>query len=129
MHRALPDATAISISSVNDTIDATSSPERAAAAAGPGGRINIITELGPITTHFLGTCGWLDDSTFEYKITTIRLDLGGRSFSFGMGPFKLENQLSFFLTTPEVACARSRLGGTMLLAPEPPQGRAYTTSW
>jgi hypothetical protein len=46
-----------------------------------------------------------------------------------MGPFKPENQLSFFLTTPEVACARSKLGGTMLLAPEPAQGGKYTTSW
>lgn len=130
MHKvSLPDATAISISSVSGTIDTSSSLERAAAAAGASGNINIITELGPITTHFLGSCGWLNDTTFEYKINTIRLDVGGRSVSFGMGPFKLENQLSFFLTTPEVACARSKLGGTMLLAPEPAQGGKYTTSW
>lgn len=129
MHRALPDATAISLDSVTESIDTTSSPDRAAAAAGPGGKINIITELGPITTHFLGTCGWLNDTTFEYKINTVRLDLGGRSFSFGMGPFKLENELNFFLTTPEVACARSKLGGTMLLAAEPSKGKAYFDSW
>jgi hypothetical protein len=126
MHRALPDATAISIS---DTIDTSDNPARAAAAAGPSGRINIITELGPLTTHFLGTCGWLDDTTFEYSISTVRLDLGGRSLSFGLGPFKLENQLSFFLATPELACARSKLGGTMLLAAEPAQGKAYFDSW
>lgn len=129
MHRALPDATAISISSVTDSIDSTSSPDRAAAALGQGGRINIITELGPLTTHFLGSCSWIDDNTFAYSINTVRLDIGGRSISVGMGPFKLENELSFFLTTPEVACARSKLGGTMLLAAEPSQGKAYFDSW
>jgi hypothetical protein len=129
MHKSRPDATAISMSSVTDSIDASSSPDRAAAAAGPGGKINIITEMGPITTHFLGTCEWLDDTTFGYKINMVRLDLGGRSFSFGMGPFKLENELSFFLTMPEVACARSKLGGTMLLAAEPSKGKAYFEAW
>jgi hypothetical protein len=129
MHRALPDATAISISSVNDSIDASSNLDRAAAAAGPGGQINIITEMGPVVTHFLGSCSWLDATTFEYKINTVRLDFGGRSFSFGLGPFKLENELSFFLTTPEVACARSKLGGTMLLAAEPAKGKAYFNAW
>lgn len=129
MHRALPDATAISVSSVTGSIDASSSADRASAAAGPGGRINIITELGPLTTHFLGTCSWLDDTTFEYSINTLRLDLGGRSISLGLGPFKLENQLAFFMTTPEFACARSKLGGTMLLAAEPSAGKAYADSW
>lgn len=131
MHRALPDATAISISTLSESIDVTSSPERAAAAAGAdSGRINIITELGPLTTHFLGTCSWLDDVTFGYSINTVRLDLGGRSFSFNLGgPLKLENELQFFLVTPGVACARSKLGGTMLLAPGPPQGKAYFNSW
>ena len=127
MHRSLPDATAIS--SINDSIDASSSPDRSAAAAGPGGHINIITVLGPLTTHFLGSCKWLDSTTFEYSISTLRLDLGGRSVSVGLGPFKLENQLSFFLATPELACARSKLGGTMLLAAEPAQGKAYFNSW
>lgn len=129
MHRALPDATAISISSVNNSIDASSNLDRAAAAAGPGGQINIITEMGPVVTHFLGSCSWLDTTTFEYKIHTVRLDLAGRSFSFGLGPFKLENELSFFLTTPEVACARSKLGGTMLLAAEPAKGKTYFNAW
>jgi hypothetical protein len=48
MHRSLPDATAISVSSVTGSIDASSSPERASAAAGPDGRLNIVTEVrGP----------------------------------------------------------------------------------
>lgn len=130
MHKSLPDATAISISSVTESIDATSSPQRAAAAAGPAaGSVNIITELGPLTTHFIGSCAWVDNCTFQYSINSIRLDVGGRSFTFGMGPFKLENELSFFLTTPELACARSKLGGTMLLAAEPAKGKAYSEGW
>lgn len=130
MHKSLPDATAISISSVTESIDATSSPQRAATAAGPvAGSLNIITQLGPLTTNFLGSCAWLDDTSFQYSINSIRLDVGGLSFTFGMGPFKLENELSFFLTTPELACARSKLGGTMLLAVEPLKGKAYSGAW
>eukprot|EP00877_Chromochloris_zofingiensis_P003255 jgi/Chrzof1/12930/Cz07g12210.t1 len=78
--------------------------------------IDIITELGPITTHFLGTCTWLSDTKLTYSINKLQVDVAGRSFTL---PFKLDNDLTFFLATEEFACARSKLGGTMLLAANP----------
>eukprot|EP00878_Enallax_costatus_P030786 GHUV01033576.1.p1 GENE.GHUV01033576.1~~GHUV01033576.1.p1 ORF type:complete len:122 (+),score=33.36 GHUV01033576.1:294-659(+) len=121
MHRALPDATAISYSSAG-SIDVSS--------AGPytPGSINIITELGPFTTHFLGTCKWLRDDAFSYSINKIRIDFDGRSFTIPMF-FKLDNELDLFLVTDDLACARSKLGGTMLLEANPSKGKKHFDTW
>eukprot|EP00775_Hariotina_reticulata_P011285 gene11285-11435_t len=128
MHRAVPDATVISISS-SASMDISSSSSRDITLGGQHpGTINIITELGPFTTHFLGTCSWLSDTEFEYNIDEIRIDFAGKSITFPM-PVKLENVLTFFLVTPELACARSKLGGTMLLQANPDQGKRYFSSW
>jgi hypothetical protein len=83
----------------------------------------------PITTHFLGSCSWLSPSQFKYSIDTVRLDLGGNTFKFGLGPLKLENVLTFFLVGKSLACARSQLGGTMLLAANPDAGGKYFEAW
>lgn len=44
-------------------------------------------------------------------------------------PFRLHNALTFFYTDPDarLACARSRLGGTMLMAAEPAGAEKYTS--
>lgn len=78
----------------------------------------------------MGSCAWLDANSFEYAITRLRLDIGGRSLSLPLaGPLVLRNRLTFFLTTPAFACARSRLGGTMLLRTNPPGAAAYFDAW
>lgn len=120
MHKAFPDATV--------TNSSASSADASAVAAHTPGAINIITELGPFTTHFLGTCKWLRDDAFSYAIKKIRIDFAGRSFSFPMF-FELENELEFFLVTDDLACARSKLGGTMLLEANPSQGKKYLNTW
>jgi hypothetical protein len=123
MHRSLPEATAISIDSVSGSIDASSS-----AATDSSGMLNIITQLGPLTTHFLGTAAWAPDGhSFEYRITTLRLDVGARTLL--SIPFRLSNELSFFLAAPDVACARSKLGGTMLLKAGPEGGKRWLSAW
>jgi hypothetical protein len=86
--------------------------------------IDIITELGPITTHFLGECSWLNDTEFSYSIKQIKIDVGTWSGTFGM-PAKLDNVLSFFYVDGELACARSKLGGTMLLVADPEGSKKY----
>lgn len=97
---------------------------------GGAGRINIVTELGPLTTHFLGTCAWSSASALDYCVDALRLDLGGRSLTLPLpGPLRLRNTLTFFHAAPGLACARSRLGGTMLLAAEPEAGRRYLDAW
>lgn len=121
MHKAFPDATAISYDSAG-SIDISSGGVYAP------GSINIITELGPFTTHFLGSCRWLREGAFAYSINKIRIDFGGRSLTIPM-PVKLENELDFFLVTDELACARSKLGGTMLLEANPSRGRKYFDTW
>lgn len=121
MHKAYPDATAISYSSAG-SIDISS------AGVNAPGLINIITELGPFTTHFLGSCRWLRHNAFSYSINKIRIDFGGRSLTLPM-PVKLENELDFFMVTDELACARSKLGGTMLLEANPNKGKKYFDSW
>ncbi|WIA13043.1 hypothetical protein OEZ85_006651 [Tetradesmus obliquus] len=123
MHRSLPDATAISFDADTASIDVSSSRPF------PDGTLNIVTELGPLTTHFLGSCCWLSPSQFSYCINSVRLDLGGSSFKFGLGPMKLQNVLSFFLVGRSLACARSQLGGTMLLAANPEAGGKYFEAW
>lgn len=42
-------------------------------------------------------------------------------------PFRLSNALTFYHVDagPGLACARSRLGGTMLMAADPPGGEKY----
>jgi hypothetical protein len=42
-------------------------------------------------------------------------------------PFRLSNALTFFYVdrAAGLACARSRIGGTMLLAADPPAGAKY----
>lgn len=136
LHRSLPEATAISIDSVTGSIDASSSaaaPGAAAAAAPPQHNINIVTELGPLTTHFLGTCSWLTgDTCLRYSITAVRLDVGGRRNVLTIplsGPLQLNNELQFFMAGLDAAAARSKLGGTMLLAADPPAGARYRTAW
>jgi hypothetical protein len=121
MHKAIPDATAISYSSAS-SIDISSASPYAP------GFINIITELGPFTTHFLGSCRWLREDAFSYSINRIKIDFGGRSLTLPM-PVKLENELDFFLVTDELACARSKLGGTMLLEANPSKGKKYFDAW
>ena len=86
--------------------------------------IDIITELGPITTHFLGECSWLSDTEFSYSIKQIKVDVGSWSGTFGM-PAKLDNVLSFFYVEGDLACARSKLGGTMLLVADPAGSKKY----
>jgi len=128
MHRAVPDATVISVSS-SASVDISSSSSREITLGGQHpGTINIITELGPFTTHFLGTCSWLSDTDFEYCINQIRIDVAGQSLTLPM-PVKLQNLLTFFLVTPELACARSQLGGTMLLQANPEKGKRYFSAW
>lgn len=123
MHRALPDATAISIDPETTSIDVSSTRPYAE------GAINIITELGPFTTHFLGSCRWLTGCDFQYAIDTVRIDFGGRTLKVPLGPFKLQNVLTFFLVTRELAAARSKLGGTMLLQANPAKGQRYFEAW
>lgn len=43
---------------------------------------------------------------------------------------RISNALTFFACNGKAwACARSRLGGTMLLAPSPPKGDRHLGSW
>eukprot|EP00879_Flechtneria_rotunda_P004756 GHRR01005025.1.p1 GENE.GHRR01005025.1~~GHRR01005025.1.p1 ORF type:complete len:306 (+),score=95.72 GHRR01005025.1:226-1143(+) len=126
MHRALPDSTPISAGNID--VNNASSTTAVVNQSHTEGAVNIITVLGPFTTHFLGTCQWLTDTDFEYKIKKIRVDFGGRSLTIPI-PVKFENVLTFFLVTPELACARSKLGGTMLLEANPSKGKKYFTTW
>jgi hypothetical protein len=151
------------------------------------GKLDIITELGPVTTHFLGTCGWAGDAVLEYAIERCRVELpwgvkftvrrremegpAPRSRAPPMPdrppgpraprppplraaalarppaapcpqppaapspprrrspqiPFRLSNALTFFYfrQSAGLACARSRLGGTMLLAADPAGSAKY----
>ncbi|KAI8474269.1 MAG: hypothetical protein J3K34DRAFT_137172 [Monoraphidium minutum] len=94
--------------------------------AGDLGAVDVVTEMGPVTTHFLGPCLWVDGSTFEYWVESCRVEIPAWKVKFTI-PFRLHNALTFFYVDPAagLACARSRLGGTMLLAAEPPGGAKY----
>jgi hypothetical protein len=86
------------------------------------GAIDIITELGPITTHFLGTCSWSSPHELDYAISKVLVEVGSWK---GNLPFKLANRLSFFYADDGVACARSKLGGTMLMVADPAGSAKY----
>lgn len=100
---------------------------------------DVVTELGPLLTHFLGERRWTGQgSVLEYEVRAVRLEwVGGNDSSSKPPPgitiplpppLRLKNALSFFAVTPRWACARSRLGGTMLLRADPPAGRKYNNS-
>jgi hypothetical protein len=86
------------------------------------GTIDIITELGPVTTHFLGTCSWSSPNDLEYAISKVLIEVGSWK---GTLPFKLANRLCFFYAEDGVACARSKLGGTMLMVADPAGSAKY----
>ncbi|KAF8067345.1 hypothetical protein HT031_002393 [Scenedesmus sp. PABB004] len=114
LSRALPDATAISVSF--DGAELRASRTRAF----PEGDIDVITHLGPLTTHFLGTAEWRSATELRYAVTSLRVDARRSGRALVTLPFRLRNSLNFFAATPRLACARSALGGTMLMAPAPP---------
>ncbi len=109
-----------------------------AAGAGGGdsvqqlpGELDVVTELGPFVTHFLGRAGWSGPATLEYVVNALRICWRG-SNSTGLtltlpGWLHLKNALQFFVSdsTTGLAAARSALGGTMLLQREPPAGARY----
>jgi len=39
------------------------------------GTVDVVTELGPVTTHFLGAACWVSDQTFEYIVERCRVEL------------------------------------------------------
>jgi hypothetical protein len=53
-----------------------------AGANAQGGAVDIVTELGPVTTHFLGSCHWASEKVFEYSVDSCRVELpGGLKFT------------------------------------------------
>lgn len=75
---------------------------------------------------------WQSPGRLHYTIDSLRVDLGGkRLFTLPLPTFlHIDNDLTFFaMREGEWACARSRLGGTMLLVPEPEAGRKLVGSW
>ncbi|GBF88286.1 hypothetical protein Rsub_00998 [Raphidocelis subcapitata] len=103
--------------------------DAASARGGPPGKlpgaVDVVTELGPVTTHFLGACGWRGGEVFEYRIDSCRVEVPAWGWGFTV-PFKLNNALTFvhFDGSAGLGVARSRLGGTMLLAADPPAAAA-----
>lgn len=93
------------------------------------GSVDVVTELGPVTTHFVGPCVWADDETVEYWVESCRVEVPSWGWKFTV-PFRLHNALTFFYLDAEggLACARSRLGGTMLLAADPAGTDKYPPS-
>jgi hypothetical protein len=107
---------------------------------------DVVTELGPLLTHFYGERRWSGGaaadggSVLEYEVRAVRLEWVGSNGSSSTAkppagvtiplppPLRLKNALSFFAVTPRWACARSRLGGTMLLRADPPAGRKYNNN-
>jgi hypothetical protein len=114
----------------------------AAAASSDGkGAIDIVTEMGPVTTHFLGDCEWVaaggsgssggsggSASKLEYAISKCVVRVPAWRWFKLEFPFPLRNALAFFYydAAAGVAAARSRLGGTMLMVAEPAGGAKYS---
>lgn len=46
------------------------------------GLVDVLTELGPVTTHFLGPCLWADDQTFEYWVESCRVEVPAWNVKF-----------------------------------------------
>jgi hypothetical protein len=82
--RAASDATAS---------DATASDAPASDAVSPAGggppealpsAVDVVTELGPVTTHFLGACGWRGDAALEYRISSCRVEVPAWGWGFSV---------------------------------------------
>jgi hypothetical protein len=131
------------------TAASSSSSTSGSGASGSGAQqpFDVLTELGPLTTHFYGERRWNGSTVLEYEVSSVRIEwVGGgqrggdnnassssSSSSPPLGftiklppPLRLKNALFFFAAAPgRWACARSRLGGTMLLRADPPAARRY----
>lgn len=72
--------------------------------------VEIITELGPITTAFKGSSEWDGaTNTLCYSVRQVDIKLGAACWTW---PFKLDNQLAMFHRDATLACGRSAISET-----------------
>ncbi|KAK9806767.1 hypothetical protein WJX72_001830 [[Myrmecia] bisecta] len=76
--------------------------------------IDLVTDLGPVHTRFLGTFDWRPQgSVMSFGFIGLQLRVFGRVFPFGFRTKRKE--YTYFQVTDDIACARSSRGGVILM--------------
>ncbi|MEW5298269.1 MAG: hypothetical protein WDW36_001413 [Sanguina aurantia] len=71
------------------------------------------SRLGPLATIFTGACEWKQAGRLTYMVDEMQVKLGG--INFKVPASYPENELLVFAAADQIAVARTRSGGMMLL--------------